>query len=49
MKKSLGRTPTVAAAQNILMKKLGLAQGFQLQSMDFERCLQLFAEGLSES
>jgi hypothetical protein len=49
MKKAMGRTPTVAAAHNILMKKLGLAQGPQLQSTDFEQYLQLFAEGLSES
>jgi hypothetical protein len=45
----MGRSPAVATVQNILMEKLGLAQGPQFQSADFERYLQLFVEGLSES
>jgi hypothetical protein len=45
----MGRTVAVAATQNILMKKLGLAQGPQLQSTDFECYLKLFAEDLSEA
>jgi hypothetical protein len=49
VKKAMGRSPAVATVQNILMEKLGLAQGPQLQSADFERYLQLFVEGLSES
>jgi hypothetical protein len=48
-RKAMGRTPAVAAAQNILRKKLGLAEGPQLQYTDFERYLKLFVEGLSDA
>jgi hypothetical protein len=46
-KKALGRTPAVAATQNLLMKKLGLAKGPQHEMTDFDRYIQLFADGLS--
>jgi hypothetical protein len=41
-------TLAVAAAQNVLMKKLGISSEGQLQSSDFERYLQLFKEGLTK-
>jgi hypothetical protein len=44
-KKALGRTPAVAATQNLLMKKLGLAKGPQHEMTDFDRYIQLFADG----
>jgi hypothetical protein len=47
-KKACGHTPAVAAAQNMLMKKLGITKAQQLEATDFERYLKLFKEGLSE-
>jgi hypothetical protein len=40
--------PAVAATQNVLMKKLGLINGPQLETTDFGCYVQLFADGLSE-
>jgi hypothetical protein len=42
------RMPTVAAAQNVLMRKLGVTDDGELQSSDFEKYLQMFREGLTE-
>jgi hypothetical protein len=47
-KKACGRTPAVVAAQNILLRKLGIAQEHHLESSHFEAYLSLFKEGLSE-
>jgi hypothetical protein len=35
-KKACGHTPAVAAAQNMLMKKLGITKAQQLEATDFE-------------
>jgi hypothetical protein len=40
--------PPVIASQNVLLRKLGIAQGQHLESNDFEVYLSLFKEGLSE-
>jgi hypothetical protein len=48
-KKSGCRMPAVAVAQNLLLKKLGLAQGSQVEATEFERYLNLFKDGLSEA
>jgi hypothetical protein len=47
-KKVFHRTSVVTTAQNMLMKKLGLSNKDQLQSIDFEKYIQLFDEGLME-
>jgi hypothetical protein len=46
-KKAMHRTPTVVAAQNVLMRKLGIS-GEELEPSDFEKYLQMFREGLSD-
>jgi hypothetical protein len=38
----------VAAAQNVLMRKLGIAKDQHIESDDFEAYLKLFMDGLSE-
>jgi hypothetical protein len=47
-KKAMHRTPTVAATQNVLMRKLAVTDDGELQSSDFEKYLQMFREGLTE-
>jgi hypothetical protein len=47
-KKAFHRSPAVVAAQNLLMKKLGLSNEGQLEAIDFERYLSMFNDGLSE-
>jgi hypothetical protein len=47
-KKAFHRAPAVVAAQNLLMKKLGLSNEGQLEAIDFERYLSMFNDGLSE-
>jgi hypothetical protein len=48
VKKAFHRAPAVAAAQNLLMKKLGLSWEGPLVATDFERYVHMFNEGLSE-
>jgi hypothetical protein len=40
--------PAVAAAQNVLMRKLGLVTGEHVESEDFDRYLNMFKGGLTE-
>jgi hypothetical protein len=47
-KKACHRTPAVAQAQNVLMRKLGFAQAPHLETDDFEKYLRLSNEGLTE-
>lgn len=47
-KKSLGRTPAVQAAQNVLLKKLGITDGAPPVAQDLEAYVQMFQQGLSE-
>jgi hypothetical protein len=42
------RTPAVAAAQNVLMKKLGISSEPQLDAADFERYISIFENGLTD-
>jgi predicted metal-dependent TIM-barrel fold hydrolase len=46
-KKVVHMTPAVAAAQNLLRKKLGMAREPQLSSEDFDRYLEQFEDGLT--
>jgi hypothetical protein len=46
-KKALQHTPVVAIVQNVLMHKMGVSTGQQLESADFDKYLKLFEEGLS--
>jgi hypothetical protein len=45
-KKARSRTPAVAAAQNVLMKKLGISKERQLETVDFERYITIFEKVL---
>ncbi|OEL17370.1 hypothetical protein BAE44_0021611 [Dichanthelium oligosanthes] len=47
-RKALHRTPSLLAAQNILMHKMGLSGHSQLESSDFDRYVKIFKNGLSE-
>ncbi|OEL17342.1 hypothetical protein BAE44_0021639 [Dichanthelium oligosanthes] len=47
-KKALHRTPTLVAAQNVLIRKLGLARDSQIETGDYDRYVQLYKDGLSE-
>jgi hypothetical protein len=47
-KKARSRVPAVAAAQNVLMRKLGLVTGEHVESEDFDRYLNMFKGGLTE-
>jgi hypothetical protein len=47
-KKTSRRILVVVAAQNALMKKLGLTTGVHMESKDFNRYIELFRYGLSE-
>jgi hypothetical protein len=47
-KKASNRVPAVAAAQNLLMRKLGLSTGVHVESEDFDRYLRAFKDGLTE-
>jgi hypothetical protein len=47
-KKSCNHTTAIVAAQNVLIRKLGLVLGSQMDTMTFEKYLKLFQEGLSE-
>jgi hypothetical protein len=47
-KKAGRRVPTVAAAQNVLMKRLGLVAEQHVESDDFNTYINLFRDGLSE-
>jgi hypothetical protein len=46
-RKACRHTPIVAAAQNILMKKLCIIGAQQLATEDFKKYLKIFKEGLS--
>jgi hypothetical protein len=46
-KKSLHRNPVVVAAQNILMKKLGLTSGPEITMDDVENYIHVFKEDIS--
>jgi hypothetical protein len=46
--KARNRPPAVAAAQNVLMQKLGLASSAHIETADYDRYLELFDQGLSE-
>jgi hypothetical protein len=48
VKKAQNRAPVMAATQNVLMRKLGLASSIHIETNDFNRYLQLFNQGLSE-
>jgi hypothetical protein len=49
-KKAVNRTPAATAAQNLLMRNLGLLQDLnEIESADFDRYIKLFAEGLFET
>jgi hypothetical protein len=41
-------TLTIAAAQNVLIKKMGLSGPTELKTEDFECYIHVFQEGLSE-
>jgi hypothetical protein len=43
-----GRAPAVVAAQNALMRKLGLATTMHIKTSDFDCYLELFNNGLLE-
>jgi hypothetical protein len=47
-KKACRRVLTVAATQNILMRKLGMPSSQHVEMADFNRYLQLFDSGLME-
>jgi hypothetical protein len=47
-KKAVNRPPAVIVAQNLLMRKLGLATSSSVEHQDFDRYIATFAEGLSE-
>jgi hypothetical protein len=47
-KKALHRTPTVAAAQNLLMKKLRLVTDTEIATEDFEAYIRIFKEWLAQ-
>jgi hypothetical protein len=47
-KKSLRCTPTVVAAQNVLLKKLGLLVNQEITSDNLDHYIQMFEDGLSE-
>jgi hypothetical protein len=50
VKKVVNRTPVIAAAKNLLMRKLGLLQARnEIDLVEFDLYIKLFAEGLSES
>jgi hypothetical protein len=46
--KARGRAPAVAATQNVLVRKLGLASTTHIETSYFDRYLELFNHGLSE-
>jgi hypothetical protein len=46
--KARSRVPAIAAAQNLLMHKLGLALGPHVESVDFDYYLQEFKDDLSK-
>jgi hypothetical protein len=48
VKKTGRRVPAVAAAQNVLMKRLGMVAGEHVESEEFSRYNNLFCDGLSE-
>jgi hypothetical protein len=47
-KKACSHVPAVAASQNVLMWKLGLATSVHVETEDFERYVALFKDGLSK-
>jgi hypothetical protein len=47
-KKAMHNTLTIAAAQNVLIKKMGLSGPTELKTEDFECYIHVFQEGLSE-
>lgn len=46
-KKTMRRTPTVVAAQNVLLRKLGLAADAPSDSEDYMEYVRMFADGLT--
>jgi hypothetical protein len=47
-KKAGRRMPAVAAAQNVIMWKLGLSSNEHIETEDFSAYINLFRDGLSE-
>jgi hypothetical protein len=47
-KKNANRAPAATAAQNVLMRKLGLATSQHVETEDFASYISLFQDGLSE-
>jgi hypothetical protein len=47
-KKNANRAPAAAAAQNVLMRKLGLATSQHVETEDFASYISLFQDGLLE-
>jgi hypothetical protein len=47
-KKAGRKVPTVAAAQNVLMERLGLVARQHVESDDFNTYINLFRDGMSE-
>jgi hypothetical protein len=45
-KKACNHVPAVAVAQNVLMRKLGIAKDQHVESDNFEAYLKLFMDGL---
>jgi hypothetical protein len=46
-KKAISRPPTVVAAQNLLMRKLGITSRSSVETRDFNCYIKTFVEGLS--
>jgi hypothetical protein len=47
-KEAVNRPSTVAAARNVLLRKLVLSKGSEVETEEFNCCLQLFKDGLIE-
>jgi hypothetical protein len=47
-KKAFHCTLVLATVQNVLMKKLGISSGGQLEATDFDKYIQMFKEGMPE-
>ncbi|OEL29004.1 hypothetical protein BAE44_0009977 [Dichanthelium oligosanthes] len=47
-KKAMRRLPSVTTAQNLLIRKMGLAADDELEPSDFDRYAQIYKDGLTE-
>jgi hypothetical protein len=47
-KKAMGRSPVIVAAQNLLMRKLGLFSSGVEEVQGFKRYVNMFVDGLTE-